>query len=951
MFKFGSGGDKGDGGEKQDRGMFGDMMGKMKQSAEKFTGGNQSQSEEAAPKPQGQSASFMDKMNYAMHDVGRSINAKLSNQDDAHTHTHGVEQCSDGSHSSSAHRFQSFAPQRAGNQVKWYVDGCSYFYAVSIALERARESVWILDWWLSPEVYLRRPPALNEQYRLDRMLRNAAERGVKVRVIVYKEVTQALTLSSSHTKHALEDMHPNITVLRHPDHLPDKQVLASNFMSSFSNLNLTAATASKMPGDALKAIYGMNDDAVLYWAHHEKLCVVDNDLAFMGGLDLCYGRWDTHNHPIADVHPGDLNEIVFPGQDYNNARIMDFQDVVNWQNNKLDRKYNSRMGWSDVSLSLIGPVVEDLKAHFAQRWNFIYEEKYDVRKKTERHAPIEFEASHIGIIGHDRPESGEYHLRQRLRQEYEEGRGRLANQTDQFKQQYFQGVDKGMPGSTPCQIMRSACKWSHGGKIEHSIADAYITAIRDSKHFVYIENQFFITATDDKQKPIKNKIGAAMVERIVRAHQNNENYKIIVIMPAVPAFAGDLKADDAISTRAIMEFQYFSINRGGYSIYESLSKQGIDPMRYIRFFNLRNYDRINASDALKEAEQKSGVSYDDARRGHDQRYGAGYGGDPQQQSNEPYGRPQDDIQNYKQFQSATQDIGSHDGLASGQYDTISSSYMLNQQSVLNIPWSGSPESEIDSFVSEELYVHSKLLIADDRLVICGSANLNDRSQLGTHDSEIAICIEDPETVDSTMDGRPYQASRFAASLRRFIFRKHLGLVPPQDYKNGRDPNFQPVNSVPVNEYDWNSPEDRVVADPLGQEFTSLWNNTAHENTQAFEKVFHPVPTDKVRTWKEYDDYYGRFFPVLKEDSKEQEKKADEQKIREQGGQPERPSTWKWGHVVSEEFSAGAQGAREVKEVLARVRGTLVEMPLLFLDKEDIAKEGVALNAWTEEVYT
>lgn len=54
---------------------------------------------------------------------------------------------------------------------------------------------------------------------------------------------------------------------------------------------------------------------------------------------------------------------------------MDFQDVSNWEANKLDRTQNSRMGWSDVSMCLAGPVVEDLKMHFAQRWNFIYKEK------------------------------------------------------------------------------------------------------------------------------------------------------------------------------------------------------------------------------------------------------------------------------------------------------------------------------------------------------------------------------------------------------------------------------------------------------------------------------------------------------------------------------------------------------------------------------------------------
>ena len=51
----------------------------------------------------------------------------------------------------------------------------------------------------SPELYLRRPPARNERYRLDNMLKAAAERGVQVNVIVYKEVPQALTCEWAET--------------------------------------------------------------------------------------------------------------------------------------------------------------------------------------------------------------------------------------------------------------------------------------------------------------------------------------------------------------------------------------------------------------------------------------------------------------------------------------------------------------------------------------------------------------------------------------------------------------------------------------------------------------------------------------------------------------------------------------------------------------------------------
>jgi phospholipase D1/2 len=202
------------------------------------------------------------------------------------------------------------------------------------------------------------------------------------------------------------------------------------------------------------------------------------------------------------------------------------------------------------------------------------------------------------------------------------------------------------------------------------------------------------------------------------------------------------------------------------------------------------------------------------------------------------------------------------------------------------------------------------LIADDQTVICGSANLNDRSQMGDHDSEIAIIIQDPQSIDSYMDGRQWRASKFAASLRRQIFRKHLGLLKAQ-IMDRPDQNFEPIGVENV--YDWNSEEDRQVVDPVSDDFQTLWNWRAKTNTDAFGKVFHPVPYDGVRTWKQYDDYYERFFHEEEGDKKEK-----------------KPSLYKWGHVVAENFSQGEQGVREVKEVLSTIKGTLVEMVSLNL---------------------
>jgi len=488
----------------------------------------------------------------------------------------------------------------------------------------------MMSGWLSPELYLRRPPMRNEQYRLDRMLLAAAQRGVKINIIVYKEVEQALTrkylsplfpdylkrllpaspdkfwssvahvglgaalaaleaieaedplipppltVNSIHTKHALEALHPHIAVFRHPDHIPDARTLESSLISSFKHLSVGADTLVTLPEDAIKGIFGMSEDVVLYWAHHEKLCLIDGQIGFMGGLDMCYGRWDTWQHSISDVHPQDLQDIVFPGQDYNNARVMDFQNVADWQNNKVDRTKSSRMGWSDLSFGLRGPVIADLEAHFVQRWNFIYNLKYDVRRET-RYAPISRSGIEAGTFGHHRPgyspepeqfggaggsrpgegayfpsssssprQSPHRHQGDHIRKWEGEAEGEIEHLEHKMHKHHDESMrfaQRTLPkqGSVACQLTRSAAKWSNGTPTEHSIQNAYCSVIRSSQHFVYIENQFFITATSNKQEPVQNQIGAAIVERILRAAQNGEKYKVIVVIPSIPGFAGDLK--------------------------------------------------------------------------------------------------------------------------------------------------------------------------------------------------------------------------------------------------------------------------------------------------------------------------------------------------------------------------------------------------------------------------
>ena len=70
-------------------------------------------------------------------------------------------------------------------------------------------------------------------------------------------------------------------------------------------------------------------------------------------------------------------------------------------------------------------------------------------------------------------------------------------------------------------------------KVERSIYEASLEAIRKAEHYIYIENQFFITNSsaesfsEDSTEEIKNKIGAALVQKVVEAHRWVTNYDLV----------------------------------------------------------------------------------------------------------------------------------------------------------------------------------------------------------------------------------------------------------------------------------------------------------------------------------------------------------------------------------------------------------------------------------------
>ena len=128
--------------------------------------------------------------------------------------------------------------------------------------------------------------------------------------------------------------------------------------------------------------------------HHEKTLVIDGELAFVGGIDMTDLKNDRYDTP---AHPA-----------------------------------RRRSGWHDVGTRMTGPVVADVGAHFAMRWQ-----------------ELTGEALELG-----------------------EPPARTGTHTVQMTRTIPEGMYDAVPDG------------------DFSVLESYVRAIRDAQRFIYIENQF-----------------------------------------------------------------------------------------------------------------------------------------------------------------------------------------------------------------------------------------------------------------------------------------------------------------------------------------------------------------------------------------------------------------------------------------------------------------------------
>ena len=184
-------------------------------------------------------------------------------------------------------------PPRKGNKVEILVDGSAYLPAVAEEIKNATSHVHLLGWCFSPDLHLTRD---DEPIVLRNLLSDVA-REIDVRLLVWEGAPLPLFR-------------------------PTKRDVES-FMKVFRyNTGIEAET----------------DSCVRFkYSHHEKVIVVDDRVAFVGGIDLTFDGGDPFDTPL---HPS-----------------------------------HGHIGWHDLAIRIEGPAVADVAEHFRMRWRGPGEER------------------------------------------------------------------------------------------------------------------------------------------------------------------------------------------------------------------------------------------------------------------------------------------------------------------------------------------------------------------------------------------------------------------------------------------------------------------------------------------------------------------------------------------------------------------------------------------------
>lgn len=591
-----------------------------------------------------------------------------------------------------------YAFPRAGNECHAYTTGRDYLAAVAMSIRSAKSFIMIADWELDTDVELDQRGKAGHPGRFSELICDAMEhRGVHVKIMLYDSVSAVL------------DTHDDIT----------QKIIAKFPRVGKGSIELINCNPNTGRADIFST-----DNFNVFFSHHQKFVVVDGQIAYLGGLDISYGRWDTNAfNVVIDPRQRIINDAynlqISPARDMTAEEIAltesktarpGFIRSLAAKEKVFDENFQPRQPWQDVALHIKGPSVYDVFVNFVLRWNSFagtgtnsFDARLDAGWFEKANGPAYLTDPLKAGKGSQIVQICRSASSQQLKDE-------LRLWGDYYK---FVNDDWKQPNPARRKIVQSArAAWT--SEHQTSIKDAMINCIKSAQATIYIENQFFVSNCGTDQygvaSPANNHIVSELASAVGRAIYAERAFHIWIVLPEQPE--GQLEAA-GVSSQAWWALN--GIKRGTNSL--------------VNRINATVFKKNKAEWGIqKEPSSNSEISAILFRHGK-----------------------QDEWRKYL--------------------------------TVLNLRNYGHTVSHM---VTEMIYVHSKLLIVDDAVAIIGSANINDRSLNGNGDTEIAAVVVDKTDAAMTEMGNGIKVitRKFARDLRMNIWKKHFGMSIEDDLSTG-----------------------------------------------------------------------------------------------------------------------------------------------------------------------
>ncbi|XP_030931820.1 phospholipase D gamma 1-like isoform X2 [Quercus lobata] len=420
------------------------------------------------------------------------------------------------------------------------------------AIRQASRLIYITGWSVWHKVRLVRDAGNASNYTLGDLLKTKSQEGVRVLLLIWDDPTSRNILG--YQTDGIMQTHDEET--------------RRFFKRSSVQVLLCPRIAGK------RHSWLKQKEVETIYTHHQKTVIVDADagnfrrkiVAFVGGLDLCDGRYDTPQHPIfrtlQTVHKDDYHNPTYAG---NTAGC-------------------PREPWHDLHSRIDGPAAYDVLTNFEDRW-LKAAKPHGIKKLKTSYDDALLRLERIPeIIGlSDAPWTND-------------------NDPEAWHVQIFRSIDSNSVRGFPKDPRDATSKNLVCGKnllIDMSIHTAYVKAIRAAQHFIYIENQYFIGSSynwsSHKDLGANNLIPMEIALKIAEKIRANERFAVYIVIPMWPEGAPTGNA-----TQRILYWQNKTMQMMYETIYRALVEVGLEeaysPQDYLNFFCLGNREAIDGYD-------------------------------------------------------------------------------------------------------------------------------------------------------------------------------------------------------------------------------------------------------------------------------------------------------------------------------------------------------------------